>query len=387
MKNLIMSLGLLWLAQSAAAQTSANDALEEKRRVLTEREANLHRQNRHTFELQKTVGLLKDYRDHKLLSDQGLLARIETWDGQLRSWLGAWEGMAADLNSTSEGNVLERLPLFEENLKLRSDELARLIEAARVLTKDSQRLSLKLAELDQAVIKDHPELVAGLNRAILAAGLIETEITTSFGSNLTTHLTKLQSAASGVVRARLVELALRYPELKAKIDEALASISFLQDFAKARLEIMQLSESVIAQASQSSMFAAARSLATLEQLVHTTRTSMAKSTAKQALVQSAINSIDASLDGSKRHYTATKNQLSEAGHLARFAALRRPAVSRDCRDAKLAAYRNCELARLLNSMDLSVSALRRLSGADLSYIESQLEASLQAPARSTGEQP
>lgn len=381
-KNLLMVilLGIMpfFSVPLMAASQKELDALSERRRLLQEKEAEIGRKQRDLDVMQRYVGRLKDYRDQKLFSENGLVKKVDRWNADFSTWAGSWDEVVGLLATIDRTNVLDNFGRVQVLVRDQNEKLATLLNRAEEITSFAEHYNIQIDPLDEDLLKDQTELLQALNGNLTAAQGATDKVKEDFSKSSLQYLTDSVHTVSRLISDKLRALALAFPELNEKIVEARGAIAFIDNFSVGLHRFRLDSERVVMAIGQFRIFAAKSMLANLEKSADQLTTIIKSfADAPATFREDALAQVQATLVGTREHYQRVTSVASLSLIESKYAKRQRLMISRDCNDVNLVPQRNCELLRTLNALDLSFQALRQWSDADLAYLEERLDKTAQ----------
>lgn len=369
-------LALAWPSLTQAGiDLSEMDKLAARRTDLNNRETAIRNADSKTADISTQFAAIRSIQSEMIVGPKGLKKDVEGWLTKADAWIAQWKIVAQASTLINRDSLGSFGTDIQEKLQVLNQDYFKLAETAMQITDKSVKVGSNLKGrplLQEANWPQYQDFVRTLNvRHNELIATVET-LSSELDANRVQTLQKQMNLVSDYIIAQITLLAIQFPELRQQVEDCKAIIQFGKEVDPKLVAFEYRLNQAITMVSSGFLYTAKETEAELVEKSTALLKDIADFPATETFRKSKSDRVSGGLKRFQDNLKAKQALGSPARALSNLAKTERPRLTALCRANMGWSGVNCELLRVLNSVDTSFIKLATWKVADLAFFEKQL---------------
>lgn len=367
MKSLILA-GLL-LATSAEAQDLTKAEIQEKRRQLNDKRAELLAHLDRVDDLGHAQGVYAAVRGKAMEGPKALPAQAKAWQEGAAQWIGGWEAMMVTVDGATSTTATALRGAIDAALDHQAGAYEGLRAGSVAIVSEARRAEAALVEVETYpgdYAPGYEAHVQAFNQRVAELRASLKDFAAGFAKDAVGPWKELTEVTREALLSKLRAAALHYPELQASVTQAEQAFSVA---AKIDPELAKVDKSFDAFADAhlaNQFFHAKDALAALDTVAAAAKVAINASGLDAIFCNPAVQAIDNKVN-TAHGMSAAPSPFTPGQRVATYVYGAQRLYTHDCKNAEKAKARNCDLLRTLNKFN--PATVKAMTEADLRNLE------------------
>ncbi|HYX35080.1 MAG TPA: hypothetical protein VE954_18435 [Oligoflexus sp.] len=366
----------IWNGKALAAIDLAEmDQITARRTELSQRENAIRQMDSGTADLSTQFAAIKSIQSEMVMGSSGLKKDVESWLTNADAWLTQWKNIAEGSKLINRSNFASFGIEVQDKIEVLNRDYFKLAQAALQIADRSALVATNLKGrplLQEASWPKYADFVKTLNQRHSELIATVDTLSTELEKEKVKTLQKQMTLVSDYVIAQITLLAIQFPELEAQIAETKAFIQFSKEMDPKIVDFEYGLNKGIALVDTGFLFTALDREKVLVAQSAKLLQEIGSFEAGDQIRKLKAERITTGLKTFQDKLKAKVSQGSMAKAVGNLAKTERARLTALCRKSMSWSGVDCEMLRVLNSVDMNFFKIQKWSQADLAYFEKML---------------